>query len=146
MKTLFKGLLPLVFLGVLSAEAMMSSSSSEGMRMPSSNKPSRDLLSVQHYTGFFHLGSGIQFDPLNEFAWHDFVVDLQFGGYIGKNGFFSAGVRGGGHTPSLNLKYGFDFVKGYRWIPGWDVSLLVGHDKRQRVTRLVGAPPCKIGK
>ena len=83
----------------------------------------------QEDTGFFSLGLGGEVTPKQYFAYYTTVVSLRYGGVISEQSSFNAGVKitpEKMHSSLLALQYAYSFIKGRKWIPGIDVSLLVG--------------------
>ena len=83
----------------------------------------------QEDTGFFSFGLGGEVIPADRLAYYTTVLALSYGGVISEQSSFNAGVK---ITPEklessfLALRYAYSFIKGRKWIPGIDVSLLLG--------------------
>ena len=80
-------------------------------------------------TGFFSLNIGGEVTPSEKFAYHTTVVGLNFGGLITQQHTFNAGLKfttARIESSFLTFNYAYSFIKGRQWIPGVDISLLIG--------------------
>ena len=86
-------------------------------------------------TGFFSGGIRSEFTPSDEFLYYDSSVNLRYGHYISKHSFFEAGIDSNYLSKPIffHLKYGYDLIAMGRTIPGIDISLLVGVEKRKNL-------------
>jgi len=79
--------------------------------------------------GFFSFGLGGSAMPLRGGVYYGSSVELRYGAYISNQSFFEAGVDINTETSgNLHFKYGYDFIKGSKWVPGIDLSLLLGYN------------------
>ena len=78
-------------------------------------------------TGFFSLSFQPEALPLKYLEYYDTSVNFAYGGYFNEQNGFTAGVRANMRDGLfIMLKYNYDFITGSKWIPGMDISLLVG--------------------
>ena len=78
-------------------------------------------------TGFFSLSVSLDAFPLHYFKYHGTSFGLRYGSHFSAQSSFEAGIQGGAGNILLMFKYNYDFIRGTKWVPGLDISLLVGN-------------------
>lgn len=84
--------------------------------------------------GYLYIGVGSEFLPMNDFRYVGTPFDIKYGGYVSSQSFVEIGFSTRKSTTAgefdvmfgPNIKYGYDFIKDTQWVPGLDVSVLIG--------------------
>ena len=78
-------------------------------------------------TGFFSFSLGHEALPLRYFQYDSTTINFRYGGYFSEQHGFEAGIKWSmGDNLLIMLKYNYDFTQDQKWVPGLDISVLVG--------------------
>ena len=83
-------------------------------------------------TGFFSFGLGGEVIPADYFSYYTTVVNFRYGGIISERSSFTAGLKLTTHNITnsfLAFQYAYSFTEGHKWVPGIDISLLIGFQR-----------------
>ncbi|MDE0119962.1 MAG: hypothetical protein OXM55_08160 [Bdellovibrionales bacterium] len=83
-------------------------------------------------TGFFSFGIGGEVIPADYFSYYTTVFNFRYGGIISKQSSFTAGLKLTIHNVThsfLAFQYLYSFTEGHKWVPGIDISLLIGFQR-----------------
>ena len=90
---------------------------------------SMQIKTDQENTAFFSISTGGEVVPANDFKYRFTTVDIKFGREVSQHSSFAAGLT----VPTseiqhsfLVFQYAYSFIKDSQWIPGIDISLLIG--------------------
>ena len=84
---------------------------------------------------FFSIDLGGEVTPAYNLRYNSTVIGLKVGGLISQQQTFNAGLKittARFASSFLSFNYAYSFVKGRQWIPGVDISLLVGLNEEKK--------------
>ena len=90
-------------------------------------------------TGFFSFGIGGEVIPADSFIYYASVLNVRYGGILSKQSSFTAGLKITTHNITnsfLAFQYAYNFIESHKWVPGIDVSLLLGFHGREEYSNL----------